>query len=750
MALRHLTAFLIGLWGAACAFAQSAGPRIGYVYPAGGRQGSQLEIAVGGQRLDGAAAARFSAPGIQATVVEHVRPPAQAQIANLREKLIKLEDRRFAATGIPPTYRTGRAATQPLTRPATKPSWTMGDDLALLEIRSRLAAVPRGGAARSSTPAIADTVILRVTVAPDAPVGRHELRLLAAGGVTNPLVFYVGQQTEYRETDLRDSAALRLPAVLNGQILPGEVDSFRFKARKGQRIVASVSARELVPYIPDAVPGWFQATLALHDARGAELAFADDFRFHPDPVICYKIPADGDYILRVRDALYRGREDFVYRITLGEQPYITQIFPLGGPAGTSVELWGWNLPRLSMVPQVKGPGVHWVSVAREDMASNAAPFVADTLPECMEREPNNSADAAQSVSLPIVINGRIHPEGDTDVFRFDGQQGQRIIAEVIARRLNSPVDSVLRLTDAAGKQLAFNDDHMDKGDGLNTHHADSLLSALLPATGVYYVHLADVQNKSGVEFGYRLRISPPVPDYELRVVPSAINIRPGTLQPITVYALRKDGFAGEIALALKNAPAGFSLAGARVPPEQDKVRLTLTAPSGASRDPLTLGLEGRATIDDRQVLRHAVPAEDMQQAFSYRHLVPAHDWEVFITSRGAGSSTGLAATGQLPVKVPAGATATLRLRGKTSGQLIVDLNDPPEGLTVKSVTMEADGASVILQSDAAKLKPGLEGNLILDASVEFTPAATTENPNPQKQRRALGTLPAVPFAIVAP
>ena len=81
------------------------------------------------------------------------------------------------------------------------------------------------------------------------------------------------------------------------------------------------------------MPGWFQATLALYDAKGSELAYADDYRFHPDPVLLYEIPADGDYVLEIKDAIYRGREDFVYRITLGELPFVTGIFPLGGPSG---------------------------------------------------------------------------------------------------------------------------------------------------------------------------------------------------------------------------------------------------------------------------------------------------------------------------------------------------------------------------------------------------------------------------------
>jgi hypothetical protein len=39
-------------------------------------------------------------------------------------------------------------------------------------------------------------------------------------------------------------------------------------------------------------------------------------QFHPDPVLYYEVPADGHYDLEIKDAIYRGREDFVYRITL--------------------------------------------------------------------------------------------------------------------------------------------------------------------------------------------------------------------------------------------------------------------------------------------------------------------------------------------------------------------------------------------------------------------------------------------------
>jgi len=69
------------------------------------------------------------------------------------------------------------------------------------------------------------------------------------------------------------------------------------------------------------------------------------------------------------------------------------------------------------------------------------------------------------------------------------------------------------------------------------------------------VELGDAQGHAGPEYTYRLRVSRPQPDFALRVVPSS-----------TVYALRRDGFSGDIVLALKNAPEGFVLSGAKIRP----------------------------------------------------------------------------------------------------------------------------------------------------------------------------------------
>jgi hypothetical protein len=730
--------------------AQQFTPRIGYVYPAGGRQGTTFQVAVGGQYLSNTNNAYVSGTGVQAEVVEYNRPLAQKEFTDLREKLQELQKKE-------------------------KDAETLKQ---IAEIRAKILKNPPN---RQGNPAIAETVTLKVTMAADAEPGQREIRLAAPVGLTNPLLFCVGQLPEFAKpaakavspeierlraslggqpattrTPAKSETAITLPAVVNGQIMPGAVDRYRFQASRGQRLVVAASARELVPYLADAVPGWFQATLALYDAKGKELAYGDDYRFHPDPVLYYEIPKDGDYVVEIKDAIYRGREDFVYRIAVGELPFVTGIFPLGGKAGaqTSVALTGWNLPvaRLTMEAKDKGPGVYPLSVRKEEWASNRVPFAIDTLPECLEREPNNQPAGAQPVTLPVIVNGRMDRSDDWDVFRFEGRAGSEIVAEVQARRLDSPLDSVLKLTDSAGKPLAFNDDHEDKGAGLTTHQADSWLCARLPADGTYYLHLGDAQHKGGAEYAYRLRISPPQPDYALRAVPSSVNVRGGATIPITVYALRKDGFSGEIALVLKDAPKGFTLSGARVPANQDQVRVTLTVPAMPSKEPLSLSLEGRATIQGREVSRPAVPAEDMMQAFAYRHLVPAQEMKVTVSARNMARSP-VKILGETPVKIPAGGTARVQVETPTAGfldRVQLELSEPPEGIAIKSVSAVREGAEIVLQCDAAKAKPGLQGNLIVNAFAAIPASSGTGKAQGNQRRAPLGSLPAIPFEIVTP
>jgi len=317
---------------------------------------------------------------------------------------------------------------------------------------------------------------------------------------------------------------------------------------------------------------------------------------------------------------------------------------------------------------------------------------------------------------------------------------------VDARRLDSPLDSVLILTDVAGKQLAFNDDFEDKGSGLNTHYADSYLAVTLPATGPYFVHIGDTQHGGGEAYSYRLRISTPRPDFELQVTPSSLNVHGGASVPLTVHVLRKDGFTDAIVLKLKDAPEGFTLTGAQIPENQDKVRFTLNAPPTAM-EPFNLQIEGYATIQGREIVRPVMPADDMIQAFAYHELVPAQELKVAVFGRfRAGDAAQIISP--VPVQIPTDGTVRIRVSlptGPLMSKIEFELSEPPDGICIQ----KSSPTEIVLQADPAKVKPGFKGNLIVKASAERSSSSGTQSPPANRRRIPLGALPAIPYEIVS-
>jgi hypothetical protein len=777
-------------------------PQIGYLYPAGGQQGTVFQVTAGGQFLRGATDVYICGEGVHAKVIKYIRPLRNLQKEQrqlLQKRLKEVREKRLAELSPAARRRAMLSKKAAAKRAADKPAASKQQDAAkapevklpdhplLYDLDSKslreLAHItnvlffPR--AKLQLNRQLAEMVLIEITIDPDAPPGKRELRLATKTALTNPMVFQVGLLPEIRELEPNNKEAypalpnlakvprlpkekpLELPVLLNGQIMPGDVDRFRFRGQQGQKLVIETQARSLIPYLADAVPGWFQTTLALYDARGNEVAFEDDYRFNPDPVLFYEIPQDGEYELEIRDSIYRGREDFVYRVTVGEQLFITQMFPLGGKAGvkTVASIDGWNLPKthLPLDTQPGGDCVRRTAYHEGNRLSNSVPYAVDTLPECKETESNDTMKDAQPIDLPRIINGRIDRPGDIDVFEVQGRAGDKVAAEVYARRLNSPLDSLLRLTDASGRVLEWNDDHVIKDShlhkdmmGLVTHHADSYLLAELPKNGSYYVHLADSQHHGGQAYGYRLRIAPAEGDFALRVTPSSLSVRAGGIVPFCVHALRKDGFDGEIEVALKEQKTGFEFQGARIPPGRDRVRMTLTAPPKAPDQPVALRVEGCAKINGRTVSRSAAPADDVMQAFLYRHLVPAQELLVAV-QKSKWPAPPMKLAGPSPARIVAGGSAQVRIKTRRSQalrEMQLELNEPPEGVTLHDVTVVPEGLAFELKADKDAVHSGFADNLIVEVFREFTPKQQKGKPAPQKRRYSMGVLPAIPIEIV--
>ncbi len=237
-----------------------------------------------------------------------------------------------------------------------------------------------------------------------------------------------------------------------------------------------------------------------------------------------------------------------------------------------------------------------------------------------------------------------------------------MVAEVYARRLGSPLDSLLRLTDASGKVLAWNDDHEDKQMGLQTHYGDSYINAKLPKDGTYYVQLSDAQHHGGKEYGYRLRIGPPRPDFAVYVTPSSISVPVGrSVANLCSRISEKKDLTAILKWCSKTPLPVSSLSGGRIPGGRDRIRMTLTAPDDLLDEPVVLQLEGRAVIGGQMIGRRAIPAQDMMQAFVYQHLVPSQELMVLVlkTRRSAPS---FELSGGSEIKIPAGGSAKARIK----------------------------------------------------------------------------------------
>lgn len=740
--MKHATSILpsaiVLLWGAVSALgAADHNPHIGYVYPAGGQIGTSIVVKIGGEYIYGAMEARVSGAGVGVQVVDSRDPLEGKEPGNKKQK-------------------------------------------------------------RKNQTVLDEVVTLKVSLAADAEPGDRDIRLLTPDGLSNPLVFQVGQLPEVNEAEPNDkkSTAFALPAALpvlvNGQIMSGDVDSFTFPARKGQHLVFEAAARALIPYVADAVPGWFQATLAMYDEQDREIAFADDYRFNPDPVLLCEVPADGSYRLAIRDSIYRGRADFVYRIRIGELPFITNIMPLGAQSGknpVSVAVSGRNLPgdALCVSMQQELPGIVPLAVRSGGLLSTCVPFVFGSVNEAVEDETATRSKKGQRVAWPVVMNGCIRVPGEADRYCFEGRKGQPVHIAVKARQLGTPLDAYLVLEGPGGKKIGENDDVKDRAQGLLTHQADPELQCDLPEDGLYTVKLFDTQGKGGNEYAYRLSLGPPDPDFDVRATPSSLTVRKGDSVAFAVHAIRRCGFSGEIRLAFSDASAaGCALDGGVIPAGRDNVRVTISADREAASGLRIPRITATAVANGAVIAHPVVPADDLMQAFIYQHLVPAHEC-VLVVQTSAAPFRVVAETGpQGVLELPVGKEVSFAVkvvRGPDYDELIrLQLEDPPKGITFRKpgIPPGKDSALVTVRTERS-VEVGLQGNLIVTAVMQreaqgvrtgsaatnkvagvqgggkaaAAPSAASAGSSGSKGRggppreRIAVTLPAVPFKVVA-
>ncbi|MEI6053251.1 MAG: hypothetical protein WCQ44_11160, partial [Opitutaceae bacterium] len=473
----------------------------------------------------------------------------------------------------------------------------------------------------------------------NATPGLRDLRLQSPVGISNKLNFEVGQYPNVPETKgttaKKPNQVEKLPAVLCGQILPGETDYFSFQAEKGITLVASVKARALVPFIADAVPGWFQAVISLKNSKGREVAYCDDFRYNVDPTIILKVPENDTYTLSIHDAIYRGREDFTYRIELGEIPFIQSVYPAVAKVGkkTDITLTGVNLKSTKLNFKPENEGYNSVTApGKNGEISNSVPFWG------VNKSTNLLVNDKRIVQMSDnqVIYDTLDLKNRSKQYVYLADANETVTFEVMARRIGSLLDGRLRLFDQNGKLLAEADDVEDDMQGLMTFHADPQLTYTFKIPGRYYLQLEDVLDNRGSDYFYLLEKKKVSLPFEVFVSPATLSVPRGGTSIFTVSINSKVKLNSPIELNLSGLPNGTKLSNLKIPAALKKKEVSVTIPEGSREGNYDLKLSASLFDPKNQSdgkSQKAVAADEMMQAFYYHHNIPAAGFSLEVTPK---------------------------------------------------------------------------------------------------------------------
>ena len=447
-------------------------------------------------------------------------------------------------------------------------------------------------------------LVLSFEIAPDTPLGNHQIRLITPNGVSNPQNFIVGDLPEMKEQEPNNTSneanMLELPATVNGTVASiDDVDLFRFKLRKGARLICDISAQR--------VGSPLDSYITLFDPSGTEVVKSQDGN-GLDSVIDYTTELEGEYTLFLRDVRYKGGGNYLYRLSIGELPYLQSVFPLGGKRGAAnnVNVAGANLGSVNAIQLDISPdaslGIQELRVSTPNgLETNPFPFAIGEFNETTEKEPNEGLTQENKIGTPITVNGKIEKPGDVDRFSIKVEKGTSLIFDVKAREFRSQLDPLLTLYshkkgEAEGsveeQVLSVNDD---------ASGTDARLSFTFPEAGDYGISVRDLNGAGGGDFPYRLTIRPLNPGFRINVNADNPRISRGGTFMMTVSVGRLDGFNGALRFYSPDLPKGFLVSPTILFPGQNQALLTITAPVDAPLGLHPFSIVGVGAIGGRRI-----------------------------------------------------------------------------------------------------------------------------------------------------
>jgi hypothetical protein len=517
--------------------------------------------------------------------------------------------------------------------------------------------------------------------------------------------------------------------------------------------------------------------IELYNAKGKKLAFNRHYN-DTDALIDFTVPEDGDYYVRLFEFTHTlGSPEHFYRLSITTAPWIDAVYPPmvepGKPAKLTV--YGRNLPDGKPDPAAKVDGVvlekitvtvdvpaagspalnklafsglvppHSAALDGFDYrvknaVGSSNPFLLTfaKAPIILENEAHGTPETAQEIPLPCEIAGRIEKKRERDWYSLTLKKGDVYNIEVLSDRIGAPTDMKMVLRNPATKSDIVELD--DSAEPVNPRFFSrsrdpGAYRFVAPADGKFLLMLtsqtADVV--AGPRQYYRVRIAPDLPDYQLIVMPPD-NFRPdscclmqGGSQNYTVFAVRQDGWNGEVALTVEGLPKGVTCPLQTLGAGQRQTELVLSAAADAAPFTGELKVTGTATIKGQKVVREARPASITWPVQPQQNIptISRLDRNVMLAVRDK-APYSLAATIDKPA-VQQGDKATItvkltRVWPEVKGPMQVLAIDLPPNLTINNnqpVTIAPDKAEATLVVDAkAAAVPGTY-NLVLRSQTQF-------------------------------
>lgn len=459
----------------------------------------------------------------------------------------------------------------------------------------------------------ANKLKVRLEIAHDAPLGFHAVRLATMRGMSNTRIFCVDDLPQVLEKDgnreKKTAQSVPLPCVVVGKVEKEVSDYFKIKVTAGQRVSFEVLGRRLgSPLDPQ---------ITLFDARTErELPGGhnnDSPGLQTDCRLTYLFKEAGEYLVEVRDTLWRGGDEYWYRLRIGDFPCATTPLPMAARRGSqrSISFAG---PYLDGVTPLEialptDPLLNAMLISprgKNGLHGWPVTLAISDLEEFQEQEPNNDPAKANRIGVPGAVTGRFLESNDIDHFVFAGKKGQRYVIEAQTLELNSPTEVYMVVKDAKGTQVAaVNPQTGPRFDFTASADADYTLSV---------EHLL---YWNGTSETYRIAVTHYQPGFDLALDSDRFDVTPGSVVPIKIFATRRD-YAGPIEVDVVG-PAGLSgsatiKAGAPAAPNQPAATLYLKSRVDLPPGPYVISLRGSAAIAGKNVTQLARVRASLSQS----------------------------------------------------------------------------------------------------------------------------------------